>query len=123
MQAIANLRLLQVTQVGVQARQPDRRIGVAVEVFVQGQFLVDAGFAHQLEDVLLQLAGTPWVEQLCLVILVGQQLQVAQRPVGFGASQRRHQVVDDHGLGAALGLGALARVIDDKRVDIRQRPQ
>jgi hypothetical protein len=89
---------------------------------VQLQFAVDVVRAP-VEDVALQLAGTARIEQLRFVVLVGQQLQIAQRAVGFGAGQRRHQVVDDHRLGAALGLGALARVVDDERVDIRQRPE
>ncbi|MNO04138.1 hypothetical protein D3C81_2250590 [compost metagenome] len=51
MQAIANLRLLEVAQVGVQARQPDRRVGLAVEFAVQLQFPIDVGFAHQFENL------------------------------------------------------------------------
>jgi hypothetical protein len=119
-QAIADLRFLQVAQVGVQARQPHRRV---VQLAFQLQVAVDVVGLDQFEDVALQLAGTARVEQLRFVVLVGQLLQVAQRAVGFGAGQRRHQVVDDHRLGAALGLGALARVVDDERVDVRQRAE
>ncbi|VVN73263.1 hypothetical protein PS685_05160 [Pseudomonas fluorescens] len=122
-QAIADLRLFQVTQIGVQARQPDRRIGIAVEVFIQLQFAVDVAVAYQLQNVPLQLPGAARIEQLRVVIFVGQQLEVAQRPVGFCAGQRRHQVIDDHRLGTALGLGALTRIVDDKRIDVRQRPE
>ncbi len=120
MQAIANLRFLQVAQVGVQARQPHRGI---VQLAFQLQFAVDVVGLDQFENVALQLAGAPRVEQLGLVELVGQLLQVAQRAIGFGTGQRRHQVVDDHRLGAALGLGTLARVVDDERVDVRQRAE
>ena len=123
MQAIADLRLFQIAQVGVQARQPDCRVGIAVELFVQLQFAVDVRVAHQLQDVALQLAGTPWIEQLRFVVLIRQQFEIAQRAVGFGAGQRRHQVIDDHRLGSPLGLGALARIVDDERIDIRQRPE
>ncbi|MNN22691.1 hypothetical protein D3C81_1360620 [compost metagenome] len=77
----------------------------------------------QFQDVALQLAGTPRVEQLRFIEFVGQLLQVTQRAVGFGAGQWRHQVIDDHRLGAALGLGALTRVVDDERVDVRQRAE
>ncbi|MNO09176.1 hypothetical protein D3C81_2321810 [compost metagenome] len=31
-------------------------------------------------------------------------------------------MIDNHRLGPALGLGALTRVIDDERIDVRQRP-
>ncbi|MNI22304.1 hypothetical protein D3C73_758560 [compost metagenome] len=122
-QAIADLRFLQVTQIRIQPRQPDRRVGVTVQAFVQLQLAVDMGLAHQLQDVTLQLPRPPWVEQLRFVILVGQQLQVAQRPVGFCSGQRWHQVINDHCLRAPLGLGALARIVDDERVDIGQRPE
>ena len=40
--------------------------------------------------------------------------------VAAGAGQRRGQVVDDHRLGAALGLRALAGIVDDERIEMRQ---
>lgn len=107
MQAVADLRFLEIAQVGVQPWQPERRIGFAFQWSVQLQLAVDLGLAHQAQDVPLQLPGAARVEQLGLVILVGQQLQVTQRAIGFGAGQGRHQVIDDHRLGPALGLGAL----------------
>ncbi len=58
-----------------------------------------------------------------LVVLVHQRLEVAHRPVAFGAGQRRGQVIDDHRLRPALGLRALARVVDDERVEMRHRPE
>jgi hypothetical protein len=53
-QAIADLRFLQVAQVGVQARQPDRRVGVAVQL-ASSCSSRSMWFAHQLQDVALQL--------------------------------------------------------------------
>ena len=53
-------------------------------------------------------------------VFVQQLLQLGQLAVGVGAGHRRHQVVDDGGVAAALGLGALAGVVDDERVDQRQ---
>ena len=123
MQPVADLRLFEVAQIGVQTRQPNSRIGVAVEVVVQLQLAINVGVAHQLENIALQFTGAARVEQLRLVIFIGQQFQITQRAVGFGAGQRRHQVVDDHRLGAPLGLCALARVVDDKRVNIGQRAE
>ena len=38
----------------------------------------------------------------------------------LGPGQRRHEVVDDGGVGTALGLGPLAGVVDEERVDQRQ---
>ena len=52
-------------------------------------------------------------------VLVEQRLQLGHLVVGVGAHHRRHEVVDDHGVHAALGLHALAGVVDDERVDER----
>ena len=56
-------------------------------------------------------------------VLVQQLLQPGQVAVGLGAGHRRHQVIDDRGVRAALGLRALARVVDQERVDQRQVAQ
>ena len=53
-------------------------------------------------------------------MLVHQLLEFREVAVGIGAGHRRHQVVDDRGVGPALGLGALAGIVDDERVDQRQ---
>ncbi len=123
MQAIANLRFLQVTQVSVQTWQPERRVGIAVEVLAQRQFAVDMGFTDQFENVTLQLARAARIEHLRFIEFVGEQLQIAQRAVGLRAGQRRHQVIDDDRLSAPLGLCALARIVDDERIDVRHGAQ
>ena len=53
-------------------------------------------------------------------VLVEQLFQPRDVAVGVGAGHRRHEVVDERGVHAALGLGALARVVDQERVDQRQ---
>ena len=53
-------------------------------------------------------------------VLVEQRLELGHLVVGVRAHHRRHEVVDDHGVHAALGLHALARVVDDERVDERE---
>ena len=120
MQTIADLRFLEVAQVGVQAWQPD---GCIVKLPFELQFPVDVVRPDQFEDVALQLTGAARIEQLCFVEFVGQLLQVAQRAIGLGAGQRRHQVIDDHGLRASLGLRTLTRVVDDERIDVGQRAE
>ncbi len=122
-QAIANLRLFQVTQVSVQTRQPQRRIGIAVEVLAQSQLAIYMGFTDQFENIPLQLARAARIQQLRLIELVGEQFQIAQRAIGFRTGQGRHQVIDDHRLSAPFGLCALARIIDDKWIDVRHRAQ
>ena len=54
-----------------------------------------------------------------LRVLVEQLLELGQLVVGLGAHHRRHEVVDDHRVGAALGLHALAGVVDDEGVEER----
>lgn len=103
MQAVADLRLLQVAEIGVQLRQP----AVRIVAELQADLAVETVVAQEDENLAAQLFGAARVEQRGIVELVGQALQVAQPAVALGAGQRRHQVVDDHRLGAALGLGAL----------------
>ncbi len=59
------------------------------------------------------------VEDLQARVLVEQRLELGHLVVGVGAHHRRHEVVDDHRVRAALGLHALAGVVDDERVDER----
>ena len=77
----------------------------------------------QREDLVAQIGDAPRVDAGRLVIFVDQTLQLGQRPVGFGAGQRRRQMIDDHRGRAPLGLAALARIVDDERVDVGQGTQ
>ena len=60
------------------------------------------------------------VEHLEARVLVEQRLELGELVVALGAHHRRHEVVDDRRVRAALGLHALAGVVDDERVDERQ---
>ena len=55
-------------------------------------------------------------------VLVEKLLQLGDVAIRFGPGHRRDQVVDDGGVRPALGLGALAGVVDQERVDQRHRP-
>ena len=57
------------------------------------------------------------------IIFIDQRFEVFQRPVTFRARQRRRQVIDDDGGVAPLGLRPLARIVDDKGIDVWQRTQ
>ena len=57
------------------------------------------------------------VEGRHLVVLVEEALEAGQVVVDLGPGHGRHEVVDDHGVGPALGLGALPGVVDHERVD------
>jgi hypothetical protein len=55
-----------------------------------------------------------------LVIFVDQALELGHQAIAAGAGQRRGQMVDDHRLGAPFGLGSLAGIVDDERIEMRQ---
>ena len=67
-----------------------------------------------------QLAG---VERGDVGVLVEQLLQPRDVAVGLGARHRRDEVVDQHGVRPALGLGALTGIVDQERIDQRQVAQ
>ncbi len=121
-QPVADLRFLQLAEPGVDARE--QRVLVALPGRRgHAQFLVQAVLDDGVEDGPAQQLRAPRVHHQRLVVLVHLPLQVLQRPVVLGARERRHQVVDDHGLRAALGLAALAGIVDDERIQVRQRPE
>ena len=68
----------------------------------------------------LRAASAAAVEAGGEIVFVDQRFQVLQRAIGFGAGQRRRQMIDDHRRGAALGLGALAGIVDDEGIELGQ---
>ena len=119
MQAVPDLHFLQLAQIIVELGD---RLGPGL-AFADAAILIEAGLLAQLHDVVLEDLEAAGVEVLGFVIFIDQLLEIAQRPVAFGARQRRRQMIDDHGAHAALGLGAFAGVVDDERIDVGQRPQ
>ena len=59
-----------------------------------------------------ELAGLP--------ILVKQGLELLEFPMEPGAAQGRGEVIDDHGLGAPFGLGALTGIVNDEGIEVGQ---
>ena len=55
-----------------------------------------------------------------VLVLVEKLFQTSDVAVGFGAGHRRNEVVNQCGVSAALGLRALARVVDQEGVNHRQ---
>ena len=118
-QPVADLQFLQLAEKPVEFLQ---RFGPVV-VGRDAAIAVDAGGAGALQDIGGERGDAARIAARGLVIFVDQPLQLGRRAVAAGAGQRRGQVVDDHRLGAPLGLGALAGVVDDERVEMRQWPQ
>ena len=118
-QPVADQRVLDLAQVAVDVQHE------AVELFLarrrgQLQVVVQFGGLDQFPDLGPQHRQLDRVEGADRRVLIQQLLQLGQVAVGVGAGHRRDQVVDDGGVPAPLGLGALARVVDDERVDQRQ---
>ena len=79
------------------------------------------GGLDQGPDLPLQGRRLGRVHHRDVAVLVQQLLQPGDVAVGLGPGHRRHQVIDDRGVGPALGLGALAGIVDQERVDQRHR--
>ena len=117
-QTVADLAFLEFAQVGIGLVQQLLLLGLGAWRR-HAQVLVQVVRDDVRQDLLAQQRGPPAIQRDGFVVLVHHALQVARRAIAFGARQRRHQVVHDHRLGAALGLGALARIVDDEGVQVR----
>ncbi len=96
---------------------------VVVRLVVHVQVVVEFGGLHQRPDLRPYGRRLRRVQVADQCVLVEQLLQLGQVAVGVRAGHRRHQMVDDRRVPAPLGLGALAGVVHDERVDQRQVAQ
>ncbi|AJX80936.1 hypothetical protein BG97_3559 [Burkholderia pseudomallei 7894] len=122
MQPVADLRLLQFAKPRVDARE-QRVLRVAPGGRRDAQFLVQLVLDDGRENRLAQHLRAARVDHQRIVVFVDLPLEVLQRPVILRAREGRHQVVDDHRLRAPLRLAALARIVDDERIQVRHRPE
>ncbi len=122
MQAVADLAFFQLAQVVIGAVEQQLLFFFAARR-CQAEIRVEIVFDDQGQHLLAQQCGAARIKGQRLVKFVDQPLQVPGRPVAFGTGQRRHQVIDDHSLGAALGLAAFAWIVDDERIEMRQRTE
>ena len=93
---------------------------VLVRPVGQAQVVVQPGGLHQRPDLLADRGQLGRVERGDVGVLVEQLLEPGDVAVGLGPGHRRDEVVDERGVRPALGLGALAGVVDQERVDQRQ---
>ncbi|EDT38400.1 DNA-binding response regulator, LuxR family [Burkholderia ambifaria MEX-5] len=121
-QPVANLRFLQFAQPCVDARE-QRVLVPGVARRRHAQLVMQPVFGDRREDRLAQQLRAPRIDHQRFVVFVDLPFEILQRAVVFRARERRHQVIDDHGLRAALRLAALARIVDDERIQVRQRPE
>ena len=118
-QAVADLDVLDLAQpaVDVQQHVVER---VLVGPVGQAEIVVHLGGPHQRPDLLADGGQLARIQRGDVGVLVEQLFEPGDVAVGFGARHRRDQVVDQHGVRPALGLGAFTGVVDQERVDQRQ---
>ena len=116
MQSRADLRFLELTEIAI------GRIQRVIPL---------AGRQHPLEfrstELLKDLcpepltAGTPELHRF--PVLIDQRLQLPQVPMQTRPTERGGEVIEDHRLGAPLGLGAFTRVVHDEGIEVGHGPQ
>ncbi len=116
MEAIADLGLLQVAEEVVDLDE-SRRL-----VLGQADIGIEPAVAGEVENAALEIGEAAPVHAGGGIVFVEQRFEVFQGPIGLGAGERGHEVIDDDGAGAALGLGALARIVDDEGIEVGQLP-
>ena len=118
-QAVADRGVLDLAQVAVDVQDELVEFGRA-GLRVDAEVVMQVGGLDQGPDLGPQRGQLVRVERGHGRVLVEQLLELGHLAVGVGARHRRDQVVDDHRVPAPLGLGPLARVVDDERVHQRQ---
>lgn len=118
-QAVADLRVLHLAEPAVDMEQEVVE-PVVVRPGFQAQVVVELGGLDQRPDLRPDRRELGGVHRGDRRVLVEQLLQARDVAVALRAGHRRHQVVDEGGVHPALGLGALARVVDEEGVDQRQ---
>ena len=118
-EAVANLHLLDLAEIAIELAE---RV-VAVVVGLDAAILVEPDRRGKLQDARAQRRTPARIEGSGVEELVHQPLQLLQRTVAARARQRRRQVIDDHRRPPPLGLAALAGVVDDEGIDVRDRPR
>ena len=119
MQAVTDLHFLEIAQMSIERAQRvvgwriPRHVHVCIKPLRPGQ----------RQDVFGQHGGAFRIEVRGQRILVDQRFQPCQVVMQLGTGHWRRQVIDDDGAGAALGLDAFAGIVDDKGIEMRQRPQ
>ena len=119
MEAVPDLHLLDFAEIAVELAE---RV-VAAVARPDAAILIQPDGAGKLQDARGERRTAARIERGGIEELVHEALQLLQCAVAAGARQRRRQVVDDHRRAPALGLAALAGVVHDEGIDVRERPE
>lgn len=118
-QTVADLGVLDLAEPAVDV-QEEVVEAVVLRTVVQAEVVVEPGGLDEGPDLGADRRQLRRVHGGDLGVLVEKLLQARDVAVRVRAGHRRDQVVDEGGVDAALGLGALARVVDQERVDQRE---
>ena len=118
-EAVADLHLLDLAEITVELAE---RVVVAVGGR-DAAILVEPDGGGKLQDARAQRRTAARIERGGVEELVHQPLQLFQRAMAAGARQRRRQMIDDHRGAPPLGLAALAGIVHDEGIDVRDRPE
>ena len=118
MQAVADLKFLQVAQVIVELE----KLFAFILAVLDAAVLRDPGPSCRCQDICQKQRVRPRpVHAGGLVIFVHLRFEFGHHAVTVGLRHRRRQMVEDHRRRPPLRLRSLAGVIDDKGIEVRQR--
>ena len=120
MQAVANLGVLDLAQPAVDV-QHELVEAVVVRALGQSKIMVELRGLDQGPDLTAQRRCLRRVHGFDVSVLVEQLLQPRDVAVRLRPGHRWHQVVDDRRVRPSLGLSALPGIVDQERIDQRQR--
>ena len=83
----------------------------------QSQVVVHLGGPDQGPDLLADSGQLAGIQCGDVGVLVQQLFQTRDVTIGFGARHRRDQVIDKNRVCPPFGLGTLAGVVDQERID------
>lgn len=118
-QAVADLDVLDLAEPAVEMHDEVVE-ALVLRPVLQAEVVVELRGLDQRPDLRADRGQLRRVHRGDLGVLVEELLQPGDVAVAVGAGHRRHEVVDQRGVDAPLGLRALARVVHEERVDQRQ---
>ena len=116
-QAVLNLHILDFAEIAVNFQH---KLAEVVRRGVNAQIPVQFGLLHHFPNLAFQQRQLGRIQGLALIMFVQQLLQLGDVAIAVGGGHGRDEVVNNRGVGAALGLGAFAGIVDDKGIKERQ---
>ncbi len=119
MEAVADLDVLDLAEPTVDVQDEVVEL-LVVGAFIEPEVAVQLGGLHQLPDLAADRRQFGRVHGGDVAVFVEELLQTGDVAVRLGTGHGRDEVIDDRGVRATFGLGALAGVVDEERVEERE---